>query len=80
MTPAAIAPWKGPVVICPPGHPDCGAAWSVAAHARMKPRAAEVDATTARVPERRAYAAAQRALDQLETARGGSSDPRRPRL
>jgi uncharacterized Zn finger protein (UPF0148 family) len=49
--------------------PHCAAAWSVAADARTKQRAAEADAARARESERRAYDAAQRALDQVDAAR-----------
>jgi hypothetical protein len=48
---------------------DCEAAWSVAADARAKQHAAEADADRAQESERRAYAAAQRALDQVDAAR-----------
>jgi hypothetical protein len=45
----------------------CPAAWSVAADARMKQRAA--DAARARESERQVYAVAQQAFDQVEAAR-----------
>ncbi|MDQ1677414.1 MAG: hypothetical protein QOC93_2558 [Actinomycetota bacterium] len=47
----------------------CAAAWSVAADARMKQRAAEADAARARESERQVYAVAQQAFDQVEAAR-----------
>jgi hypothetical protein len=47
----------------------CAGAWSIAADARTKQRAAEADAARASESERRAYAAAQHALDQVEAAR-----------
>jgi hypothetical protein len=47
----------------------CAAAWSVAADARTKQRAAEDDAARARESERRAYDAAQHALEQVDAAR-----------
>jgi hypothetical protein len=51
------------------GAPACAAAWSVAADARTKQHAAEADAARARESERRAYDAAQQALDQVDAAR-----------
>lgn len=47
----------------------CEAAWSVAADARTKQRAAEADVARARESERQAYAAAGYALDQVDAAR-----------
>jgi hypothetical protein len=47
----------------------CAGAWSVAADARTKQRAAEADAARARESERRAYDAAQHALEQVDAAR-----------
>jgi hypothetical protein len=51
------------------GCPRCAGAWSVAADARTKQRAAEADAARARESERQVYALAQQAFDQVEAAR-----------